>query len=136
MADLSLPQRPYLLQDYVIVALEELERRSPPSEFITREWLDKTRAEIDGVLAAMAEVIERAEPNLSPKSVDLPDGDGIALAQVLLKVKPSLLVVIVSGSLDNLDRARRAGLRARLQKPFELAQLKALLECENQSKIT
>jgi two-component system, NtrC family, response regulator PilR len=63
--------------------------------------------------------------------VDLPDGDGIALAQALLKTKPSLLVVVVSGSLDNLDRARRAGLRARLQKPFELAALKSLLEHES-----
>lgn len=60
--------------------------------------------------------------------VDLPDGDGITLAQAFLKTKPGLLVVIVSGSLDNLDRARRAGLSARLQKPFELVELKALVE--------
>lgn len=67
--------------------------------------------------------------------VDLPDGDGVMLAQAFLKTKPGLLVVIVSGSLDNLDRARRAGLGARLQKPFELAELKVLLEREKSSKI-
>ncbi len=60
--------------------------------------------------------------------VDLPDGDGIALAQALLKTKPSLIVVIVSGSLDNLDRAREHGLKARLRKPFALDELKTLLE--------
>lgn len=60
--------------------------------------------------------------------VDLPDGDGIALAQALLKTKPSLVVVIVSGSPDNLARAREHGLKARLHKPFELDELKTLLE--------
>lgn len=66
--------------------------------------------------------------------VDLPDGDGIALAQVLVKEKPSLAVVIVSGLPDNLDRARRGGLAACLRKPFELPELKALIDSPRSDK--
>jgi len=87
-------------------------------------------------IAAALAAFPKEPFDLALCDVDLPDGDGIALAQAFLKAKPSLIVVIVSGSLDNLDRARRAGLSARLQKPFELAELKALLEREKSSKIT
>lgn len=59
--------------------------------------------------------------------VDLPDGDGIALAQALRRSAPSLRVVVVSGDPENLERARRAGLAACLQKPFELAALRAMI---------
>lgn len=86
-------------------------------------------AECRSIAAALA-TFPKGPFDLALCDVDLPDGDGVALAQALLKVKPSLLVVIVSGSPENLDRARRGGLRARLQKPFELAALKALLDLQ------
>lgn len=95
-------------------------------------WQAEECASIADALAAFP----KKSFDLALCDVDLPDGDGITLAQAFLKTKPSLVVVIVSGSLDSLDRAHRAGLRARLQKPFELTQLKALLECEKSSKIT
>lgn len=79
-------------------------------------------------VARALDLFKRTSYDLALCDVDLPDGDGIALAQALLKVKPSLVVVIVSGSPDNLDRAREHGLKARLQKPFELDELKTLLE--------
>lgn len=90
--------------------------------------------ECPSIAAALA-TFPKEPFDLALCDVDLPDGDGITLAQAFLKTKPSLIVVIVSGSLDNLDRARRVGLSARLQKPFELAELKALLEREKSSKI-
>lgn len=72
--------------------------------------------------------------DLAVCDVNLPDGDGIALAQVFVKEKPSLSVVIVSGLPDNLDRARRGGLAACLRKPFELPELKALIDAPRSGK--
>lgn len=66
--------------------------------------------------------------------VDLPDGDGVTLAQVLVKEKPSLSVVIVSGLPANLDRARRGGLSCCLKKPFELPELKAMIDSHRSNK--
>lgn len=66
--------------------------------------------------------------------VDLPDGDGISLAQALLKVKPSLLVIIASGDPRNLERAREAGLVSCLHKPFPLDDLRALIDSEYAGK--
>jgi hypothetical protein len=54
---------------------------------------------------------------------------GISLALALSKVKPSLLlVVIVSGNPDNMAEARKVGLTRCLRKPFELDELKALID--------
>jgi len=58
---------------------------------------------------------------------DLPDGNGIVLAQAFLRVKPALTIVIVTGGIDNMDRARAAGLPA-LQKPFDLDALRTAIE--------
>ncbi len=66
--------------------------------------------------------------------VDLPDGDGISLARDLLKVKPSLIVIIVSGDPQNLERAREAGLAVGLHKPFKMDDLRALIELESAGK--
>lgn len=66
--------------------------------------------------------------------VDLPDGDGISLAQALLKIKPSLVVIIISGNPQNLERAREVGLAACLRKPFSLDDLRALIDLEYAEK--
>lgn len=57
---------------------------------------------------------------------DLPDGDGVALAAELRAANPGLAVVVMSGDPENLERAGRQGLSALLQKPFELAAVRAL----------
>lgn len=59
--------------------------------------------------------------------IDLPDGDGIALARRLREIRPELPVVMVSGSLANLERARKAGFGRRLRKPFSLDKMRPLL---------
>ena len=60
--------------------------------------------------------------------VDLPDGDGIFLANALSKVNRSLVVIMVSGSPENIDRAREQGFKRCLRKPFDLGELKALID--------
>lgn len=85
-------------------------------------------------IAAALMAFPRGTFALAVCDVDLPDGDGITLAQALVKEKPSLSVVIVSGLPDNLDRARRNGLAACLKKPFELHELKGLIDSPRSGK--
>ena len=73
---------------------------------------------------------ERRSHDLLICDVDLPDGDGISLARALLKVKPSLIVIIASGDPRNLESAREAGLAACLHKPFPLNDLRVLIDLE------
>ena len=58
--------------------------------------------------------------------VDMPQLDGVSLAQEALKLKPSLGIVLMSGFSDQLDRA--TGLNAlrlaSISKPFTLEQIK------------
>jgi DNA-binding response OmpR family regulator len=71
---------------------------------------------------------ERRQYDLAVCDVDLNGGDGILLAQTLLNIRPALRVVIVSGDPDNLSRARKSGLSMVLRKPFELNDLKAIVD--------
>lgn len=71
---------------------------------------------------------EDRRPELVLCDIDLPDGDGIELAQSLLTVVPRVRVLMMSGDPANLERAHLAGLSPGLLKPFELAALRALLE--------
>ncbi len=94
---------------------------------------------VDECHAALAavELFKQGRHDLAICDVDLPDGDGIFLARTLLKIMPSLIVIIVSGDTQNLERAREAGLSARLHKPFALDDLRTLLylECARNATI-
>lgn len=79
-------------------------------------------------VSAAVELFKQGSYDLLICDVDLPDGDGITLSRALLKVNPSLAVVIISGNPENLGRAREAGLTARLRKPFSLDDLRALID--------
>jgi DNA-binding NtrC family response regulator len=61
--------------------------------------------------------------------VDMPQLDGISLAEKALALKPSLAIVLMSGFSDQLERAAR--LRARkllsISKPFTLEQIKQVV---------
>lgn len=85
------------------------------------------------VAAATAAFAEK-RPELALCDVDLPDGDGVALAQTLRKADADLRLVVMSGNPENLARARLNGFTACLQKPFELAELRALIEDETMTK--
>ncbi|MBI3299345.1 MAG: response regulator [Elusimicrobia bacterium] len=56
--------------------------------------------------------------------VDLPEGaDGVVVAQRLTRLRPEMLVVVMSGDHRNLERAGAAGLTRVLPKPFTQAEL-------------
>lgn len=80
------------------------------------------------------DLFKQGSHDLLLSDVDLPDGNGISLAQELLKVKPSLIVIIVSGDPRNLERAREAGLAACLHKPFALDNLRMLIDLKSAKK--
>jgi DNA-binding response OmpR family regulator len=86
-------------------------------------WAADECHSISGALA----LLRGGQYDLTLCDVDLPDGNGIFLAAALAKAKPSLLVVVVSGSPENVALARRSGFRC-LQKPFDLDALKTLIE--------
>lgn len=81
-------------------------------------------------VSAALGLFKKASYDLAVCDIDLPDGNGIFLATALAKVKPSLRVVMVSGSRDNISRAREAGFDRCLGKPFILEELKALVQSE------
>lgn len=91
-------------------------------------WEAKECRTVDDARAAFSE----AGFALALCDVDLPDGDGIALARMLRDSNPSLGIVMISGNPENLDRARQSGLSVGLQKPFELRELKELVEKESE----
>lgn len=61
--------------------------------------------------------------------VDMPQLDGISLAEKALLLKPAIAVVLMSGYSDQLERAARLRARRLLQvaKPFTLEQIKQVV---------
>ena len=61
--------------------------------------------------------------------VDMPQLDGISLAEKALHMKPAIAVVLMSGFSDQLDRAGRLRVRKLLSvsKPFTLEQIKQVV---------
>lgn len=101
------------------------------SRYLTQQgWL----ADEAPCVSSALDAFKQGSYDLLISDVDLPDGDGLSLAQALLKVKPSLAVIIVSGDPQNMGRAREAGLAACLQKPFALEELRALIDPEYTAK--
>lgn len=79
-------------------------------------------------VAGAHEFFAKRHYDLAVCDVDLPDGNGIDMARAFLREKPSTRVLMLSGDPRNLDRARDSGLRECLPKPFDLEELKALVE--------
>lgn len=61
--------------------------------------------------------------------VDMPQLDGISLAEKALALRPGLAVILMSGFSDQLDRAARLKVRRLLSisKPFTLDQIKQVV---------
>lgn len=81
-----------------------------------QEALDYFTAHIDSV-------------NLIVTDVDMPQLDGLGLAEKALGLKPSVSIVLMSGFSDQLDRAAalKAQRMASIPKPFTLEQIKAMV---------
>ncbi|MDE2489272.1 MAG: response regulator [Elusimicrobia bacterium] len=58
--------------------------------------------------------------------VNLGDADGVTLAQAIHRERPGIPVVLMSGLPENAERARAAGFKHCLGKPFSLAELRAV----------
>ena len=73
--------------------------------------------EADSVAAAL-EAVERLEPSAVLVDVELPDGDGIALARRLaaLPWRPRIVLTSIDGDITTTDEARQAGARAFVNK--------------------
>lgn len=79
-------------------------------------------AEAMDVLAAKAAAID-----LLVSDVEMPQVDGVTLAREVLRAKPDIAIILMSGFSGQLDRAseinaRRLGV---IEKPFTLEQIKA-----------
>ena len=118
MADNAGRKRALIVDDSVFIA--ELMRRC----------LTMWGYEVDeshSVHAAL-QLFKQEHYDLALCDVDLQDGDGIFLARALSKVNRSLVVVMISGNPENIDRAREQGFKRYLRKPFDLGELKTLID--------
>lgn len=59
--------------------------------------------------------------------IELPDGDGVALAGGLRRSHPGMRLIVMSGNPEQLERARGAGFSPLLAKPFTGGELRAAL---------
>lgn len=73
--------------------------------------------EADGVAAALA-AAARLEPSAILVDVELPDGDGVALARELaaLPWRPRVVLTSIDGDITTTEAARRIGARAFVNK--------------------
>lgn len=71
-----------------------------------------------------------ADVDLLVTDVDMPQLDGLALAEKVLAIKPNLPIVLMSGFSDQLDRADvlHAKHLVSISKPFTLEQIKQLVK--------
>lgn len=101
-------------------AVRDLVRRALTSEGHT------VHATQDGLEASDYLDGNAATVDLLVTDVDMPQLDGISLAERAIAAKPSLAIVLMSGFSDQLERA--GGLKAKrvasIAKPFTLEQIK------------
>jgi DNA-binding NtrC family response regulator len=84
----------------------------------------------DGVEALEAFGASGAAIDILITDVDMPQLDGISLAEKALVLKPGLAVILMSGFTDQLERAARLRVRRLLSisKPFTLEQIKQVVK--------
>ena len=104
-------------------AVRDLVRRALVSEGHTVHVTQDGSEALDYLTAHTGKV------DLLVTDVDMPQLDGLSLSREALKLKPGLIVVLMSGFSDQLDRA--AALKAKrlvsISKPFTLEQIKQLV---------
>jgi response regulator NasT len=98
-------------------------------------WALAARLEEAGIEVIQAESVRQtrareAEADLVLLDVRLPDGDGLAAAREILASRPArpLLLMTAFATPDLATEARRAGVRACIDKPFDLDRLVRLVE--------
>jgi DNA-binding NtrC family response regulator len=83
----------------------------------------------DGLEALECLETNGASVDVLVTDVDMPQLDGITLAEKALVLKPNLAVILMSGFSDQLERAARLRVRRLLSisKPFTLEQIKQIV---------
>ena len=83
----------------------------------------------DGVEALDCLGTNAASIDVLVTDVDMPQLDGISLAEKALVLKPGIAVILMSGFTDQLERAGRLRVRRLLSvsKPFTLEQIKQVV---------
>jgi CheY-like chemotaxis protein len=81
----------------------------------------------DGAEALQHLSAHAASIDVVVSDVNMPQIDGVTLAQKAVAIKPSIAVVLMSGFSEQLDRASaiKAGKLAVISKPFTLEQIKS-----------
>jgi CheY-like chemotaxis protein len=104
-------------------AVRDLVRRALVSEGHTVHVTQDGGEALDHLTAHSAAI------DLLVTDVDMPQLDGISLAEKALELKPALGIVLMSGFSDQLDRARalNATRLASISKPFSLEQIKLMV---------
>jgi len=84
----------------------------------------------DGVEALESLSVNGVAFDVLITDVDMPQLDGISLAEKALVMKPALAVILMSGFTDQLERAARLKVRRLLSisKPFTLDQIKQVVK--------
>ena len=98
-----------------------------------RSWLLRAMAVLghgaEAVGDAEALVLRAAgfDPDAVLSDIELPGRDGIAAGLWLRRTRPRCRIVLMSGSPERVEAARRAGFSPVLDKPFALEELRAAL---------
>lgn len=101
-------------------AVRDLVRRALASEGHSVHATEDGAAALDHLAAHHAHV------DVLVTDVDMPQLDGVLLAQQALKLNPALRIVLMSGFSDQLERAQSLNAKhlASISKPFTLEQIK------------
>jgi DNA-binding NtrC family response regulator len=105
-------------------AVRDLVRRALSAEGHTVHVTQDGTEALDCLSANLAAV------DLLVTDVDMPQLDGITLAEKALAMKPGIAVILMSGFSDQLERAGRLRVRKLLSisKPFTLEQIRQIVK--------
>jgi CheY-like chemotaxis protein len=114
VADDSDDAREILVRALRRAGFEVVEARDGRELLATASELSQAGQPLDGVVA----------------DIDMPGPDGIEASRRLRHLMPAVPIVLITGLRDErtISRARSAGATAILQRPFESAELTAVLE--------
>lgn len=100
---------------------------------VLRNMLENTGVEIVATAMNMSEAIafaQEKEIDLITMDMTLPDGDGIECSKAILKHDKEVKIIAISSMMDEeiINKAKKAGIKAYLQKPVEQNELKATID--------
>jgi len=100
---------------------------------VLKRMLQKDGLEIVGTALNMNDAIQIAQeikPDLITMDMTLPDGDGIECSKEILKHLKETKIIAISAMMDEeiIQRAKKVGIKAYLQKPVDQTDLDAAIE--------